>query len=318
MDRLKTMESFVRVARSGSFAAAATQLGVSRAIVSKHVQSLETYVGARLFHRTTRRVGLTAAGAEHYAFCLRVLEELQAQRHSLSRMQREPSGTIRVMAPKSFGNLYLGPAVADFVAGCPDLHVDLMLSDDSLNAYDLIENGFDLAVRLSPAPESSVIARRIGALRWIVCASPEYLTRHGSPKTPQALTRHNCLVHLRTTPDCVWRLASDKGDVAVKVSGSLSSNSSLALSSGALNGLGVALLPAYCIRPYLDDGRLVELLPDHRFPDRPIFALYPDRRNVPHAVRMLIDFLTERLAQSGLNEQAAQAVTKEPAVPCLS
>ena len=294
MDRLKTMDSFVRVVRAGSFAAAATQLGVSRAIVSRHLQDLEDYLGARLFNRTTRRLGLTATGSEYYGFCVRVLDEMEAHRGSASRLQREPRGTIKVMAPKSFGNLHIGPAVADFIARYPEVHVALLLSDDSLNTYDLIESGFDLAIRLSPVAESSVISRRIGLLRWILCSSPDYLARHGAPRSPHDLVRHNCLVHLRSTPDSVWRLRGRGGEAAVKVSGSMSANSSLALSAGALRGLGIALLPAYCIQPDLEAGRLVEVLPAYHLPERPIFALYPHRRNQPHAVRLLIDFLAAR------------------------
>lgn len=266
MDRLKTMESFVRVVRTGSFAAAAAQLGVSRAIVSRHLQDLEDYLGARLFNRTTRRLGLTTTGSEFYRFCVRILDEMEAQRSTASRLRHEPCGRIKLMAPKSFGNLHLGPAVADFIAEYPDVHVELLLTDDSLNTYDLIENGFDLAIRLSPVADSSVITRRIGHLRWILCSSPDYLARHGAPLSASDLAHHNCLVHLRSTPDSVWRLRGPNGEVAVKVSGSMAANSSLALSAGVLRGLGIALLPVYCIKPDLDAGRLVEVLPDYHWP----------------------------------------------------
>lgn len=294
MDRLKTMESFVRVVKAGSFAGAGTQLGVSRAIISKHLQDLEDYLGARLFHRTTRRLSLTEIGLEYYGFCTRILDEMESEREDVTQLQREPRGTIKLMAPKSFGNLHIGPAIADFIGRYPEVHVSMLLSDDSLNSYDLVDNGIDLAIRLSPVTESSAVARRIGMLRWVLCSSPKYLKAHGTPRHPDDLARHNCLVHLKSSPDSVWRFKGPRGEATIKVAGSLSANSSLALRAGVKSGLGIALLPAYCIGPDLKSGNLIEVMTGYHLPERPVFALYPHRRHLPHKVRLLIDFLAER------------------------
>jgi DNA-binding transcriptional LysR family regulator len=298
MDLLKAMDSFVRVVRAGSFSGAAEQLGVSRAIVSKHVQFLEEHLAARLLNRSTRRLSLTEIGAVHHKFCVGILSQIEDERAAVTRLQSKPHGMLKVMAPKSFGNLLVAPAVADFIRDYPDLQVSLLLSDGALGNYDLIDHGFDVAVRLAPATESSLIARRIGATRWIMCAAPAYLAARGRPETPERLVEHNCLVHLKCAPDSVWMLEGPRGKKLVKVSGSFTANSSLAVRAAALQNLGIALLPIYSVAADIAAGRLIEVMPAYLGPERPIFALYAHRRLLPMKVRLLVDFLAERFSHS--------------------
>jgi DNA-binding transcriptional LysR family regulator len=302
MDLLKAMESFVRAARAGSFAAAAAQSDLSRAIVGKHIQDLENHLGVRLFFRTTRRLALTEAGAEYKAFCERLLEEISEQREALGTLQQTTRGALKIMAPKSFGNIHLSPTIAEFSERHPQINVSLILADDPMNGRYIVENGLDAAIRLSPAPDSSVVSRRIGFLRWQLCAAPSYLRARGTPSDPGELAGHNCLMHLRTTPDRTWRLRGPHGEAAVKVGGSFAANSSLALRSGALRGLGIALLPSYCVSGDLAAGRLVKVLPDDHIEPRPVFLLYPNRRHLPAKVRLLIDFLVDRFSKDGWDE----------------
>lgn len=314
MDRIRTFETFVRVVKAGSFAAAAGQMGVSRAMVSKHMQDLEAHLQARLFHRTTRRQSLTDAGANYYEFCVHILAEIEEKRTDIAMLQREPRGALKLMAPKSFGNMRLAPLVAEFVALYPDMHVTMLLSDDSLNTFDLVDHGIDLAIRLSPAAQSSAIARKIGGLQWILCASPGYLTRHKPPRKPADLRQHNCLIHLKSAPDRVWRFTGPAGQTAVTVSGSFSANSSMAVRAGALRGLGIALLPDYCVEEALAAGTLRQVLPKYRFAERPFFVIYPHKRNLPHKVRLMVEFLADKFKSDALTKSLSKRRKGRPAV----
>lgn len=299
MDRLKAMETFVRVVKEGSFAGAADQMGLSRAIVTKHVMQLEKQLGARLINRTTRRFSVTEIGKDYVAFCQRMLEQMSEQDALIDRLQEEPRGELKVLTPKSFGSLYLGNIVSDFMALYPDIHVTLILSDTSMRYLDLIENGFDLAIRLTSHVDSSLMARRIGALRWVPCASPDYLMRHSAPNSPADLADHNCLLHTKHA-DGIWRFAGQgkAAETTVKVQGPIATNSVMVLRQVALNGKGIALLPTYCIGPDLADGSLRQVLPHHAGPDEAIYVMFPHRQLVPTKIRLFIDFIAERIKES--------------------
>lgn len=297
VDLFRTYENFVRSVKAGSFAAAASQMGVSRSSVSKNIQELENHLGVILFHRTTRRQSLTTIGENYYEFCLQLLNDIEDKRIQISTLQKEPRGTIKIMAPKSFGNLCLAPIIAEFIAQYPKLHVSLLLRDNTSNTYDLIDNGVDLAIRLSPSLDSSIITKRIGSLEWILCASPNYISLNGLPHSPDELKNHNCLVHLKSAPDSIWVLYNHNSEKSVKVSGSYSTNSSLALQAGALRGLGIALLPRYCVNGKLYTGELQRVLPDYRSPERPFFVMFPNKRNLPLKVRLIVDYLTQQFSK---------------------
>lgn len=291
MDRLDMMETFVRIARTGSLTRAADQLGMSRALVSKHLQRLEAHLGVRLFNRTTRRVALTEIGEDYLAFCNRILAEIGEEERALAYLQSHPRGSLTIHAPMGYGNLQLAPLVAEFMKTYPEIKVTVVLSDASVTAVDLIDRGFDIAVRTGPLEDMNLTARRIGFVRWVLCASPAYLARHAAPDRPQDLAAHDCLVHRKISADGIWHFGEDGEEEAVKVTGSLVTNSVVLLRASVLAGVGVAILPQYCVADDLAAGRLVELLP-HRPPRRrPVHLLFAHARYTPRKVRAFVDFL---------------------------
>jgi len=294
MDRFKTIDSFVRVATAGSFSSAAKQLSMSRALVSLHVTDLEKRLGVRLLNRTTRSLTLTEAGASYLEYCQRMLAEMNEQESSITQLQKEPRGSLKVAAPKSFGTLYLSDAVVSFSARYPNIQLSLILEDYSFRAYDFVEQGLDVAVRLGDLPDSTLVARKIATLQWIVCASPKYLAHHGDPKTPADLGKHTCLAHVNLDPnDRAWRLHSSDHVISVKISGAFSSNSALVLRKAALAGLGIGYLPLYCIEEDLKTGALRKVLTSYSPPQRPIYVVYPPAARVPERVRTFVDFLAD-------------------------
>lgn len=288
------MQSFAEVIRLGSFSEAAKTLGLSRALVSRHVDDLEKHLGVRLLTRTTRRITLTEAGAKHFEFCQRVLKEIDEKEAALKRLQKEPEGTLKILAPKSLTTLSLGDALASFAAAYPHLNVSLMLDDLSFRSYDFIERGFDVAVHTTPIRDSSLVARKIAQLRWLLCASPAYLKQHGQPREPRELARHQCLVHINSDPsDRVWRLVSRNGQVSVKVQGPFASNSVLILRKAALASLGIAIVPLYCVNDDLACGALREVLGNFPIPAHPLSLVFSPGKPTPQKIRLLGDFLVD-------------------------
>src|SRR5215470_3446648 len=291
MDRFRTMQSFVEVIKLGSFSEAAKTLGLSRALISRHVTDLEKHLGVRLLTRTTRRITLTEAGAKHFEFCQQVIKDKEA---SLKRLQKEPEGTLKILAPKSFTTLALGDAIASFAAAYPHLNISLMLADLSFRSYDFIERGFDVAVHTTPIRDSSLVARKIASLRWLLCASPKYLKQHGEPRVPRELARHQCLVHINSDPsDRVWRLRGGNGLMSVKVQGPFASNSVLMLRKAALEALGIAILPLYCVKEDLKTGALREVLNHFPIPVHPLSLVFSPGKPTPQKIRSLADFLVD-------------------------
>lgn len=292
MDRLRTMQSFVEVAASGSFSAAAERLGTSRALITKHVVDLERRLGARLINRTTRKISLTEVGQNYVVFCKTMLEELERQDQAIVQSHSAPHGPIRVIAPKSFGGIHMSSAVADFAVAHPDIHVTLILDDAFTRSFDFAGSGFDVAIRLSVLPEmSSVVARKIASLRWIVCASPEFIKTAGEPKTIEDLATAKCLVHVRLSPDRIWRFQGTGKKSSVKVSGVFYSNSVLTIRRAALAGLGIAMLPTYYISQDLREGTLKRIMRHLPIIERPVYILFPDNKHTPKKVRLFVNFL---------------------------
>jgi DNA-binding transcriptional LysR family regulator len=299
MDRFKTIDSFVRVATTGSFSAAAKQLGMSRALVSLHVTDLETRLGVRLLNRTTRALTLTEPGTRYLDFCQRLLGEMTEQEASLAQAQSEPRGSLKITAPKSFGTLHLAEATVGFSANYPAISLSLILEDYSFRPHDFVDHGFDVAVRLGDLPDSTLIARKVATLQWVVCAAPGYLAEYGKPKTPAELGKHPCLVHVNLDPnDRTWRLHDGDHLISVKINGGFSSNSALVLRQAALAGLGIGYLPLYCIEDDLNSGALRKLLPKYSPPQRPIYVLYPPAAQIPERVRTFVDFLADWFGNS--------------------
>ncbi len=302
MDRFRCMETFVRVARSGSFTTAANQLGLSRALISRHVAMLEDRLGVHLLHRTTRSLSLTDQGRSYLAFCERLFRDIEGQERALIETPAEPSGKLRIAAPKSFGALHLADAIIAFARIQPKLHVQVILENVSFQPSDFGKRGFDLVLQFAPARNASLAEAPIAPMDWLVCAAPSLLIREGRPTTPADLARFPCLLHETALPnDRLWRFEGPRGASTVKVTGVFSSNSALALRKAVIAGLGAALLPRYVVADDIASGNLVPLLPRHRVAARPLIAVYPRVPETPLKVRAFVAFLTEWITSRGVN-----------------
>src|SRR5262245_49728844 len=287
-DALQEMAVFSRVVAAGSLSAAARALSVSTAVVSRRLAALESRLGVRLINRTTRSLHLTDEGASYLEACNRVLAEIEEADAAVAAGRGEPQGTLRVALPASFGNQHVAPLVPDFAARYPKVRLALSLSDRSVN---VIEEGFDLAVRIAELEDSSLAARKLAPNRRVVCASPEYLARHGTPRLPEDLVHHNVL----TTNDfpISWDFKDPRGKPGtVRVNGRYACDNWEVLREWALSGLGIALKSTWDIYRHLQDGSLVALFPGYSFhSDVAIYAVYPHRRHLPAKTRVFIEFL---------------------------
>ena len=289
-DSIQEMAVFARVVGAGSLSAAARELGLSPALVSRRLAALETRLGVRLINRTTRSLHLTDDGATYYEACARVLADIEEADATVSAGRVEPRGALRVALPASFGLQHIAPLVPRFAERYPQIQLALSLSDRTVN---LIEEGFDLAVRIAHLEDSSLTARKLAPNRRVVCASPAYLARHGAPRTPDELARHNCL----TTTDFAmnWDYKGPDGKPgSVRVTGRYACDSWEVLREWARAGLGVALKSTWDVHRLLADGSLVEVCPGYTFhSDVAIYAVYPSRRFLPAKTRVFIEFLAE-------------------------
>ncbi len=289
MDRFKTMESFIRVARAGSFTTAADQMRMSRAI-SRRIQELETRLGARLLNRTTRFVKLTDIGTAYFEFCQELLGGIDERERSIVRPQSQLQGSLKISASKGFGSLCIADAVAQFSLEHEEIVVTLLVADFSPRAYDFVEQGLHVAIRLSPNRDSAIAARKIGTFNYVVCASPNYLSRHGQLRVPADLRKHRCLLH-SSMRGGMWPLKGPSGLESIHIDGYFSSNLSLVLRKAALRGLGIAMIPMYCAADDLKAGMLVQILDKYQVPERPVFALFPHSKLMPATTRAFIEFL---------------------------
>ena len=295
MDRLAALEAFVRVAETQSFSEAARRLRTSKSAVSRNVGALEAELGARLFNRTTRSLNLTEAGRAYFERVSRILAELGEADRTLGQLQASPRGRLMVSAPMSFGFLHLAPALPDFLARFPEVEVDLSLND---RFVDLVDEGFDLALRIGALPDSSLMARRISPIRRTICASADYFRRHGAPQRPEDLKEHECLRNSNVARTQQWRFVDEDGKpLLVPVSGRVSANNGDALRIVALAGFGVASLPTFIVGADLRAGALVPAL-DHFVPqDLAMSAVYPHSRHLSPKVRGFVDFLVDRFGR---------------------
>jgi len=289
-DVVTEMSVFSRVVAAGSLSSAARELGLSPAMVSRRLTALEGRLGVRLLNRTTRTVRLTDEGASYYDNCSRLLAEIDEAEAAVSAGRVEPRGTLKVAIPASFGSRHITPLVPRFAERYPNVKLALSLSDRNVN---LVEEGFDLAIRIADLEDSSLAARRLAPNRRVVCASPEYLRRHGTPRTPQDLASHNCL----TTTDFTmsWEYTDPQGVASsVRISGRYACDNWQVLREWAVAGLGIALKSTWDVREHLEDGSLVPLFPGYTFgSDVAIYAVYPHRRHLPAKTRVFIEFLAE-------------------------
>ena len=294
MDRLLSMAVFKRVVEVGSFALAAPHFGISPEMAGNHVRALEKRLGVRLLNRTTRQMHLTEAGTAYHARCAQILSEIDEAEAEAGSQQAAPSGTLRITGPLTFGELHLGSAIADYMSRYPSVRVEAYLSDRHVN---LIEEGFDLAIRIGDAPDSSLVARRLASASLVVCAAPAYLARRGRPEKPADLTKHACLVYVDLRSPRTWRFtAPDGGAETVQIAGPFSSNNPQLLLSLAVAGHGLILWPSFAVGADILNGRLIPLLTNWRLRDLTIRALYPHRLMLSAKVRTFVDFLADRFA----------------------
>jgi DNA-binding transcriptional LysR family regulator len=304
MDRLMAMQVFVAVVDGGSLSAAAGQLDLSRPVVSRYVAELEDWVGARLLHRTTRRLSLTPAGNEILPRCRQMLEFSDDMRHALDTPDETPRGLLRITASTSFAQTQLIQAVVDYGRRYPGVAVDLLALDRTVN---LVEERIDLAIRMTNRLEPNLIARPLGVCRSIICAAPDYLAHPGTPRKVEELALHNCLTHSYVGRS-LWQFDPKKvhgkggktrtaaQSQSVAVGGSISANEVTVLLQAVLAGVGIGHMPAYAVAPLVASGRLVQLLPDFEPLQLGMYGVYASRKHMPATLRTMLDFLAQRFA----------------------
>ena len=296
---------FSKVVQAGSLSAAARELGVSPAVVSRTLAAMEARLGVRLINRTTRSLHLTDEGANYYETCSRILAEIEEADAAAAARRVEPQGMLRVALPASFGLNHIAPLIPRFAERYPKVELALSLSDRSVN---LVEEGFDLAIRIAELKDSALAARKLAPNRRVVCASPAYLRQHDEPKTPQDLAKHNCLIATwEQGMAMTWEYKSPVGKRgSVRVTGRYACDNWEVLREWAVAGLGVALKSTWDVRKHLEDGSLVPLMPGYDFSsDVGIYAVYPHRRHLPAKTRMFIDFLAESFGPEPYWDQPA-------------
>ncbi len=293
MDKLGSLRAFVKVVELGSFSEAGRQLRLSRSAISKYVGELEQELGVQLLNRTTRHASANENGQLYYERALSILADLDAADHAVSELQATPRGLLRVNAPMSFGTLQLGPAIADFMGRYPELRIQLALSDEQV---DPVQGGYDVTLRIADLESSSLIARRIVAIDRAICASPDYLARHGEPTTIAQLRGHALLTYGFLLTGNQWKLTGPDGEHWVQPEWTLCANNAEVLCDAAVAGRGIALLPTFIAGAALRAGRLRSVMHDWHAPPLNLYAIYPPTRHLSVKVRLFIDFLVERFA----------------------
>ena len=290
MSKLQQMSSFAAVVEAGSFVAAADVTGLSKTAVSRHISDLEQRLGVRLLHRTTRRLSLTDEGRTFFARVKDVLGSIDEAESELTARSIEPSGLVRVNAPLTFGTMHLAPLWGPFAVANPKVSLEITLSDRTV---DLVEDGYDLAVRIATSPGSNVVSRKLASTRVVLCASPRYLKTHGRPKHPRDLADHALISYTYWSGGDEWTFDGPEGPVGVKVRARIHANNGDTCRTAALAHQGIILQPDFLIGADLRQGALIELLPQFHSIELGIHAVYPTRKHLPLKLRRLIDFLVE-------------------------
>lgn len=290
---LEQMSVFSRIVSAGSLSAAARDLGMSPAVVSRTLASLEARLGVRLVNRTTRRLHLTDEGVGYHEACSRILAEIEEADAEVSARRAEPQGVLRVALHASFAHKHIAPLIPEFADRFPGIKLALSLSDRTVN---VIEEGFDLAIQIGELQDSSLAARKLAPNRRVVCASPEYLRKHGTPHIPYDLAGHNCIMStVHGDFSSTWEFRDPQGNPgSVRVTGKFACDNWEIMREWALSGMGIAIKSTWDVRRHLEDGSLVALCPGYTFgADVGIYAIYPHRRHLPAKSRVFIDFLAD-------------------------
>ncbi|MES2151660.1 MAG: LysR family transcriptional regulator [Pseudomonadota bacterium] len=296
MDRLRALEVFVEVVRKNGFARAAEALDTSPANVTRIVGDLEAHLGTRLLNRTSRKMSLTESGDALYERAKAIVEDMAEVEAIASSSSMKPRGLLRINAPLSFGVLHLAPLWAGFMARYPEVELEVSLID---RVVDIVEEGFDMAVRISRSGSTTHAARKLATSHNIACAAPAYLARHGSPQVPDDLKRHNCIVYSYNPSAGDWQFSDAQGRPhPVRVGGALHTNNGDTARAAALAGAGIIWQPTFLIGADLRAGRLVRVMPAFSLPDIDVLAVYPSRRHLSAKVRAMIDFLADAFANA--------------------
>ena len=293
MDRFLEMQTFTAVVDAGSFVKAADVLGMSKAAMSRHVGDLETRLGVRLLHRTTRRLSLTGEGQVFYARSKELLADVDEAEAEITSRSGAASGLLRINAPFTFGILHLAPLWGVFRSQYPNVALDVTLSD---RLVDLVEEGYDVAVRIATLPSSTLISKRLTSTRMVLCASPAYIALHGAPSHPADLARHAVIAYSYWSTKDEWHFDGPLGPASVKTLPAIHTNSGDTCRVAALAHQGVIMQPSFLVGDDLAAGTLVELMPQFRCMELGVYAVYPTRKHVSPKVRVLIDFLSRQFA----------------------
>lgn len=303
MDKLANIEAFVAVVETGSFSRAAERLGVTKSVVSRRVSLLETRLRTQLLQRTTRSQSLTASGRQFHERAVRLLADLDEAEQEMRDASAALRGRLRLAAPLSFGLGHLGPALDGFLRANPDIEIDIDLNDREVN---LVEEGFDMAIRIGQLQDSTLIARRLGEIRFVTCASPQYLARHGTPRHPGELASHSGLQYANVPLKQAWRFTQDGDDDLVCIPHiRLRANNGDLLATAAVNGLGIVSSPTFIVADRVARGELEVILGPYRRAPVGLFAVYPPGRLLPRRVQAFSEFLATRFGDRPYWDRAA-------------
>lgn len=292
MDLLQAMKTYTAVVEAGSFVGAMEAAGLSKPAVSRHVGELEEHLGTRLLQRTTRRLSMTSEGQAYYLRCKEILSAVQEAEAEVGASTLEAQGPLRIGAPQTFGALHLAGLWGRFAAENPQVTLDIVLSDRTV---DLVEEGYDLVVRIARLTESSLVSRPLARTRMVLCASPAYLAAHGTPTDPKELAGHDVISYSYWASGNTWTFQGPSGEVSVRTRSRIHANNGDTCRAAALADQGIILQPDFLIHEDLGAGSLLELMPDFRAAELGIFAVYPTRKQLPLKVRRLVDFLVAAL-----------------------
>ncbi len=292
MDKFQSMKTFTAVVEAGSFVGAMDATGLSKPAVSRHVTELEAHLGTRLLQRTTRRLSVTGEGQAFYQRCKEILLAVEEAEAEMGSSAAQAQGLLRIGAPQTFGALHLAALWGRFAAENPQVTLDIVLSD---RVVDLVEEGYDLVIRIARLPDSSLVSRMLARTRMVLCASPAYLAAHGAPSHPDELAQHDVISYTYWSSGDVWNFRGPKGDVAVRTHSRIHANNGDTCRAAALAHQGIILQPDFLVDEDLRSGALKELMPEFRAAELGIYAVYPTRKQLPLKVRRLVDFLVQAL-----------------------
>jgi DNA-binding transcriptional LysR family regulator len=293
MDQLRQMSIFARVAETSSFSAAARALGVSNSVVSKYVSGLEEKLGVTLIRRNTRHLVLTDIGRGYLERCLRIISDVEEADRAASNQHARPQGTLRINSALSFGLRHLGPVISKYAEACPEVTVDITLDD---RRVDILEEAYDLAIRIGELEDSTMIARKFASVRRVCAASPAYLARHGEPQRARDLEDHNCLTYARGGWSEPWLVEGSDGPVLIEAKGNIFSNNGDLLLASAVEGAGIISMPDFIAWEAIETGRLVHILKDYTFPEVGMYAIYPPTRHLSAKIRTFVDSLVDHFS----------------------